>query len=77
MGKIHVSHRIVTRDPDGKIVSDLAYDSFATGEPAYRLVAQALPDGHEVTFQHGARVIFTAKGWLSSGPTTGKSVHGI
>jgi hypothetical protein len=62
MGKVHVIHRIVTHDPNGKIVSDQAYASFATGEPAYRRVAQALPDGHEVTFQHGARVIFMAKG---------------
>jgi hypothetical protein len=60
MGKLQVNHRIVTRDASGAIVSDVHHDSFAVAEPAYRLAAASVPEGFEVSLQHGARVIFKA-----------------
>jgi hypothetical protein len=62
MGKLQVNHRIVTRDTTGAIVSDEAYPSFAAAEPAFRIAAAAVPEGCEVSLQHGARVIFSAPG---------------
>jgi hypothetical protein len=62
MGKSHCDHRVVTRDQQGKIVRDDPFDSFATGEPAYQVAVKDMNAGQEVALQHGARVIFSAKG---------------
>lgn len=56
MGKLHVSHRIVIRDENDRIVSDEPYDNFVDGKDAFDRV-EALP-GQTVSLQHGARVIF-------------------
>lgn len=56
MGKLHVSHRLVVRDEHDKIVSDEPFENFAEGKVAFNAI-EAQP-GHEITLQHGARVIF-------------------
>ncbi len=58
MGKSHCDHRVVLRDPNDKIVADYPFDSFARAQPEYQRLAVAVADGHELTLQHGARVIF-------------------
>lgn len=57
MGKLHVSHRIVIRNSNDKIVSDVPADSFADGDPIFQATCKALEKGQTATFQHGARVI--------------------
>jgi hypothetical protein len=44
MGKIHVNHRLVTRNSAGKIIKDEQFESFATGGPAFRIAADT-PSG--------------------------------
>lgn len=62
MGKGHCDHRVVVRDPNDRIVADHPFDSFARAQPEYERLAATVADGHELTLQHGARVIFrTAK----------------
>ena len=56
MGKLHLSHRIVIRDENDRIVSDEPYDSFVDGKDAFDRV-EALP-GQTISLQNGARVIF-------------------
>jgi hypothetical protein len=58
MGKIHLDHRVVVRDQTGKIVADHNRKYFASAKPLYDELAASLDDGHEVSLQHGARVIF-------------------
>lgn len=62
MGKIHVDHRVVIRDQNGKILADHLCKDFACAKPLYDDLSASLADGHEVSLQHGARVIFSAPG---------------
>lgn len=62
MAKSHCDHRVVERNSDGIIVKDLPFDSFARAQPTYQKLAQNVLVGHEVTLQHGARVIFRSCG---------------
>lgn len=56
MGKLHVSHRIVIRDENDRIVSDEPYDNFVEGKAAFdKCEAET---GQEISLQHGARVVF-------------------
>lgn len=57
MGKIYVKHRIVIRNAKDQIVTDLEVDNFVVGLPVFEEHLAQLPDGHSITFQHGARVI--------------------
>ena len=65
MGKIAVDHRVVTRDASGKIISDLPFESFDKADLPYRAAAAAVPEGCEVTLQHGVRIIFRATSEIS------------
>lgn len=60
MGKLHVSHRIVTRDENDQIVSDIPFENFVLGKAAFDAAEAA--SGQTVTLQHGARVIFSKQG---------------
>lgn len=55
MGKIHVPHRVVTRDEDGRIVGDIERENYVL---AREIFEQLVPGrGQTVTLQHGARII--------------------
>lgn len=58
MAKSHCDHRVVERNSDGTIIKDLPFDSFARAQPVYNELIRELVRGHEITLQHGARVIF-------------------
>lgn len=60
MGKLHVDHRIVTRDPGDKIVSDVHAQDFAAARPLYEAALQGMQEGQTVTLQHGARVVLAS-----------------
>lgn len=57
MGKIHVDHRIVTRDKYDKIVSDVHAPDFATARPLYDAALRDVQEGQTITLQHGARIV--------------------
>lgn len=58
MPKLHCDHRVVMRNPEGEIILDLPYENFAQAKPEYDRWAVDAPLGHELTIQHGARIIF-------------------
>ncbi|SCZ59966.1 hypothetical protein SAMN04488118_10413 [Epibacterium ulvae] len=58
MGKGHCDHRVVLRDPEDKIIQDHPFESFARAQPEYERLAVSVAEGHELTLQHGARIIF-------------------
>ena len=57
MGKIHVDHRIATRDQNDKIVSDVHAPDFATARPLYDAALLDIQAGQTITLQHGARIV--------------------
>ncbi|OOY20894.1 hypothetical protein BMI86_10335 [Thioclava sp. DLFJ5-1] len=62
MGKLHVAHRIVTRNALDQITRDEPYDDFVQARAAFDTL-EAAP-GETITMQHGARVIFTKEAAL-------------
>jgi hypothetical protein len=61
MGKTGVDHRVVVRDQTGKIVIDHHRKDFASAKPLYDEMVASLVDGHEISLQHGIRIIFKAR----------------
>lgn len=49
--------RVVLRDSKGKIVEDLYFETFKAAELEFHLRRVKVPEGHELAFQHGARMI--------------------
>lgn len=62
MAKGFAPHRVVIRDRSDTILSDQEFEHFAAAEPVYRAAAAAAAPGQLVTLQHGARIIFKARG---------------
>lgn len=57
MGKTHCSHRVVIRNESGDIILDKTFDTFAKAKPYYDQCAHNLSHQHELTLQHGARIV--------------------
>lgn len=57
MSKWAMSHRVVVRDEDGKIVKETPCEHFAEGKPIYDAAVKDLPEGHSVCLQAGIRVM--------------------
>lgn len=57
MAKSHCDHHVVIRGPTDKIVFDRPFDNFARAKPLYLDQIANLPDDHELTLQHGARIV--------------------
>ncbi|MBD3739006.1 MAG: hypothetical protein IE938_21465 [Pseudomonas balearica] len=55
MGKLHVAHRVVTRDPRDRITSDDPHDDFPAALEAFDALTPK--PGEEITLQHGARIL--------------------
>lgn len=62
MGKTHCNHRVVIRNQTGEITLDKSFDTFAKAKPYYDQCAHKLSDQHELTLQHGARIVDRSKG---------------
>ena len=62
MSKAHCDHRVVQRGPNDNIINDYPFENFACALPEYERLSSILPDGHKITLQHGARVIFETPG---------------
>lgn len=57
MGKIHVLHRLVVRNEASVIVSDVPFEHHSAALPAYEAAKDSITMGHELTLQHGSRII--------------------
>ena len=57
MGKIHVLHRLVVRNEASVIVSDVPFEHHSAALPAYEGAKEGIAIGHELTLQHGSRII--------------------
>ena len=57
MGKKHCDHRVVLRNPDGRILEDYPFENFACAYPEFERLSLSLSEGHKLTLQHGARVV--------------------
>lgn len=58
MPKSHCDHRVVIRNQEDQIVFDQSFGNFARAKPEYDAKSLNLLSGHELTLQHGARIIF-------------------